>query len=177
MGNKWKAHRDTKNTTQQTRGYRPGKFELIGLAITLILGYYGLKPRLTIIPGERLESANPLPMLLNVTNNGQLSVYSVKLACEIDSIWSARNTGIEGLSLTDLTSHREEIESGHTATMQCPVGVGPDLAKAEFTARVSFQPVGWLPFRSDTVERFSAHIGQDGKVTWRTKDPIDHKDS
>lgn len=141
------------------------------LALATLLGIVVLYPRVSIAPGNDLGSRDPLHLFITVTNNGQFSIYSATLSCNIDV-------------LENLTTHnfvtrvasREPVDlpigtlagGGYTTTM-CPsmvAMVNPgDKFYGHATFFISFRPSFWPRHISRTFY-MQGNTETDGQLHW-----------
>jgi hypothetical protein len=130
---------------------------------------YAVAPKLIVSPSERLDSANPLSTVFNVTNDGLFTIHSVQLVCGIRNV-IAGHTRMTNIALKDSKLDRSHMSPGENAVIGCGnVNLGPQLTTADISIDVSFRPAYWF-LRIERHFAFTAHISKDGQVHWLTKD-------
>jgi hypothetical protein len=78
-----------------------------------LLGIVILYPRVSITPGENWSSSDPLLVPLKVSNDGQFSIYSSRLECQIDYVTNYDNgKGMEGFTTNVADFPIGDLEGG-----------------------------------------------------------------
>jgi len=141
--------------------------------IAVILGVYNaLHPRVSVLPSTYLDPSDPLKALFEVTNEGLLSLYNVKVSCAIERVTLL--TGLKIVGGPNFSTHlfnpihsSKEIASGESDTVYCPLGalkLPSPVDSAEIAIVVDYSSLGihW----PNKVYPFTTQRDINGQLHW-----------
>jgi len=177
MGNKWKKYRGNKTQQLQSTGeaHTPAKtlwratvvFSVLsGIFVTI----YALAPKIIVTPStERIDPANPMTSLFNVTNDGLLPIYSVKFLCELKNVQNPSFDAKDNKVFPN-RQDRSVLNPGEGAALHCGSGffIGK-IHSADIALNVSFRPAYWF-LHHEKHFAFRASVSSDGVIHWMPKD-------
>ena len=137
-----------------------------GLATALVTAltlYAYLMPRVSVSPGNNLNNYDPFSAPLVVTNDGSLSIYEVRLDCDVERLVSSDGTIRMGnvQFINSLADHADdEIARDGSSGHFCGLGItDPNgFKEADVIANVSFK-TSYVPWRFKRRFRFRGYMG------------------
>lgn len=131
-------------------------------------------PSVSVEMTELLDPSNALSAPIEVTNDGNLSLHSVTIACAIQSIEFGVNNSFKYGAFTARRAV-DVIDKGESVTTTCdllrsgaPRRANPQLRSADIAVVVSFRPSFW-PALTEITRRFSTVADSSGKLRWIRK--------
>ena len=113
------------------------------LAVATLLSIVVFYPRVSVTPGEQIDNRDPLHFLITVSNNGQFSIYSTTLICDVDE-------------LSDLTTHSSIFRSRLHEAADFPIGT---LAGGGYTTTLCGSPFGeFFPGYFSPEHKIRGHV-------------------
>jgi hypothetical protein len=119
------------------------------LALATLLGIVVLYPRVSITPGDDTGNPDPLHLPITVSNNGQFSIYSSKLTCNVDQMLNLTRHNVisRGVANEAVDLPIGTVAGGGYTTTACPYHVKFVASGENFyghlTLVLSFRPSFW----------------------------------
>jgi hypothetical protein len=141
---------------------------LIVLSLGLASSYLSLLPRITVVEGVPLNSADPFSTPFVVSNDGPLGVSSFDFDCIVESLIAKGGNKVLETHVAGPKLRTSRMEVGERAMAFCPLNsaieVGP-IQSASIKMSASFRP-DWVFWRDTRTFRFATIEDTNGTLRW-----------
>ena len=141
---------------------------LIVLSLGLASSYLSLLPRITVVEGVPLNSADPFSTPFVVSNDGPLGVSSFDFDCIVENLTAKGGNNVQETHVTGPKLRTSRMEVGERAMAFCPLNsaieVGP-IQSASIKMSASFRP-DWVFWRDTRRFRFATIADPNGTLRW-----------
>jgi hypothetical protein len=134
----------------------------------IYVGILSILPRVSVSPGELLQSSQPLSVPLIISNDGVLDIHDAELACAIDRIVDEHHSSVEGaIAHNSNTFELGDIGPDGRATTFCvnAIGFSAPIVEGHMVVLLSFRP-DFLPWRTSRHFHFRGTSGESKSFHW-----------
>ncbi len=148
---------------------------LIGIVGTGFGIWSFVKPRISVRTGDPHNPSNPVLTPFVIRNDGHLSIRDVKCSNAMRELFEkdmgAQIIGLGDFSnrFTDLGQVARVIYPGREYSIQLYFSNLPyhQFGKMDIAIVVSYRPIKWLPWRTESSHRFETREVEDGQWHWQ----------
>ena len=186
-GSKQKTLEKSEGNTSDSRKSIGSKVWLIVQIIMTVLSLWGIflttwviyYPRVSVSPGDALDSSNPANTPFIIKNQGYVSIYDVVPSCAMDFI--TYPSGITAIAEKPFANDFSIIEQNakviapeepYTILLPFILMENNKIEESDIAIKLTFKPIKWLSWQHDTIHRFVSVQNKDGQWKWYPQ-PID----
>lgn len=147
--------------------------QIIGLCGAFIAIWIAVTPRVFVYPRISLDPNNPLDTFFAVRNEGHLKIRDVKVECSMKYLEFPGDIKVIGLGeytnrFTDPKQVASVIVPGEEFSVLLPLSEleHNKIGNADVALVLSFLPIRWIPWRSESLYRFVSIQGKNGQWYW-----------
>lgn len=186
-GSKQKTLEKSKSNTSDSRKSIGSKLWLIVQIIMGVLSLWGIilttwvifYPRVSVCPGDALDSSNPANTPFIIKNQGYVSIHNVVSSSPMNIITYPGGTVAKAeVPFDNSFSNPQQVakviapEKQFTILLPFIYMENNKIEESDIAIKLTFNPIKWLPWQYETIHRFVSVKDKDGQWKWYPQ-PID----